>query len=74
MDTFFAAIVLLALIGGFVGGTILSRSYWILVYRRYTNEVKAQYVHLLKKFGLKQNSNGVWEMHNEDGTWIKQVK
>jgi len=71
MDAFYGAIILLALIGGFVGGTFLSRGYWILVYRRYSQEMNNQYMLLLNKFGLKRNSNGVWEMHNEDGTWIK---
>lgn len=74
MNGFDVALILLAMIGGFIGGTMLSRSYWHLVYRRYTQEMTAQYTFLLNKFGLRKNSNGVWEMSNEDGTWTKQIK
>lgn len=74
MDGFTSALILLAMIGGFIGGTLLSRSYWQLVYRRYTNEMTKQYVFLLNKFGLRKNSSGVWEMSDENGTWFRQDK
>lgn len=63
---------LLGLIGGFFGGTLVCRQYWIQVYRKFAVEVSSQYKSILETFGIYKNSNGNWEMKNEEGLWLRK--
>jgi hypothetical protein len=64
--------VVLGIFGGFLGGTLVTRNYWMQLYAIYTKEMRAQYVKILKNFGIEQNCQGSWEMCEKDETWIKK--
>lgn len=66
-------LMLLCAFGGVIGGTFLSRYYWIGVYRIFVDEMHAQYIKILKEFGIRKTIFGVWEMHNRDEVWIKKT-
>ena len=52
--------LLIGIIGGFIGGTLVTRNYWISTYRIYTEEIVKQYSSLLNKFGIYKNDDGLW--------------
>jgi len=56
--------ILIGAVMGFVCGTLVSRNYWMLTYRTYTEEMTKQYCSLLEKFGVQKNSDGYWEIKN----------
>lgn len=71
-EEIYKALILVSAFAGFFCGTIVSRVYWINVYKIYRDEMSKQYNQILKNFGLEKNVNGVWEMHNENDIWIKK--
>lgn len=72
MDLFTGLITLMAAFAGFVGGTLMSRVYWLHVYKVYTERVQTQYKNILFEFGIKKNAKGNWEMNNREGFWSKK--
>ena len=61
-----------AAIGGFIGGTFLTRGFWLQVYKIHNDTIVEQYTYLLKKFGITKGNNGVWKMTNTEGVWVRK--
>jgi hypothetical protein len=71
-EDIYKALILVSLFLGFVCGTLVTRTYWKEVYRIYRDEMHRQYTSVLNNFGLTKNNNGIWEMKNDEGTWVKK--